>query len=163
MGEKADARTVLLFGLLVTGLRLAAGQTTAASLSGVVTDHHGGAIPGVGIQLKNLATGSVRTATTDRDGRYSVFDLEPGNYELHAEKPRFKTAVQTPVSLSVAETASFDFQMSVGDIKQIVVVTAVPLVETTESGMSRVVGINEIQSLPNIGRNFVDFAKLDAT
>jgi Carboxypeptidase regulatory-like domain/TonB dependent receptor len=162
MGEKADARTVLLFGLLATGLRLAAGQTTAASLSGVVSDHHGGAIPGVGIQLKNLATGAVRDAITDRAGRYSVFDLEPGDYELHAEKPRFKTAVQTPVSLSVAETATFDFQMSVGDIKQIVVVTGVPLVEPTESGMTLVVGINEIQSLPNIGRNFVDFAKLDS-
>src|SRR5215472_7656776 len=163
MGEKADARTVLLLALIVTGLRLAAGQTTAAALSGVVTDHQGGVIPGVDIQLKNLATGAVWTVTTDRDGRYGVFDLEPGSYELHAEKPRFNTAVQTPVSLSVAETATFDFQMSVGDVKQIVVVTGIPLVDTTESGISRVVGTNEIQALPNIGRNFVDFVKLDAS
>src|SRR5215472_6838557 len=153
MGEKACARTVLLFGLLVTSLRLTAGQTTSASLSGVVTDHRGGTISGVSIQFKNTATGAVWTASTDSAGRYGVFDVEPGNYELHAQKPRFKTAVQTLVSLSVAETATFDFQMSVGDVKQIVLVTGVTLVDTTESGMSRVVGINEIQSLPNIGRN----------
>ena len=37
-----------------------------------------------------------------------------------------------------------------------------PLVEATNTDLSRVVGEREIESLPNIGRNFVDFVKLSS-
>src|SRR5579859_354859 len=97
MEAGSRARALLLFGCLVTGGQLAKGQTTAASLSGMVVDPAGGAISAVAIQIKNLATDAMRTTTTDRAGRYSIFDLGPGAYELRAEKPGFKTEVQNPV------------------------------------------------------------------
>jgi len=37
---------------------------------------------------------------------------------------------------------------------------ATPLIEPSKVEVSRVVGTQEIDTLPNIGRNFVDFVKL---
>lgn len=165
--DSASAHYVLhivsvLFAFLLAAPGLVCGQTTAASISGVVRDQTGGVMPGVTIQMKNLATGEVRSTASDSEGRYGVPNLEPGNYELRAEKPRFKTEVESPVSLAVAGSLTLDLKMSVGEISQEeVVVSQAGLVETTDAGIDRVIGSREIQSLPNIGRNFVDFVKLD--
>ena len=159
LGSKA--RTLFLFGC-VLGVRLASGQSTAASVSGVVVDPQGSVVPAVSIQLKNLATDAVRTTTSDREGRYSIFDLAPGNYELRAQKPGFTIELESPVSLAVGGTTTIDLKMRLESASQkIEVVSKASLVERAEAGVTRVVGTQEIQSLPNIGRNFVDFAKLD--
>ena len=43
-------RTLFLFGCVLTGVRLASGQGTAASLSGMVFDPQGSAVPAVSIR-----------------------------------------------------------------------------------------------------------------
>ncbi|HUI43124.1 MAG TPA: TonB-dependent receptor [Terriglobia bacterium] len=154
-------RTLTLFVLVLTVSRMAGGQSTAGSVSGVVTDQQDRVMPGVAIQLENLATGVTRKTVTDNDGRYSVLDLKPGGYELRAVKQGFKTYVQSSVGLAVAEKAVMDLGMTVGGVGQEIMVADRPLIETSEAGMTDVVGLPEIQSLPNFGRNFVDFVKLD--
>jgi hypothetical protein len=140
------------------------GQTTAASIFGAVRDQLGGVMPGVAIQLRNLATGELRSAVSDSEGRYGVTSLEPGDYELSAAKPGFETLVRSPLPLAVGGSREMDLKMSIGQLSQrIVVVSQDPLVETAQTGTSSVVGSREIESLPNIGRNFVDFVKLDAS
>jgi hypothetical protein len=153
---------LVLFAFLLAAPGTFRGQTTAASISGVVRDQQGSVMVGVTIQARNLATGDIRSTASDSEGRYGVPDLEPGDYELRAEKPRFKTEVQSPLALAVAGSLTLDLQMSVGEMSQeVVVVSQAALVETTDAGLDRVIGSREIQSLPNIGRNFVDFVKLD--
>lgn len=162
MGRRGAIRAVGLFALLLTGLGITHGQTPAASVSGVVTDQQHRVMPRVEIQLSSLATGEARKTATDGAGRYSILELEPGRYELRAAKSGFKTEVQSPVSLTVAGAAAIDLILTVGDVSQQVLVTSSPpLIETAATGMSRVVALQEIQSLPNFGRNFVDFVKLD--
>jgi hypothetical protein len=160
MGRSGTIRAVGLFTLLFTGP--AHGQTPAASVSGVVTDQQQQVMSGVEIRLTNLTTGEVRLDTTDNEGRYSVLDLKPANYELRAAKPGFKIVVQSSLELAVAETAAIDLELTVGDVNQQITVTSdPPLIEPTGTGISRVVGLQQIQSLPDLGRNFVDFVKLD--
>src|ERR1700722_105432 len=102
-------------------------------------------MPGVEVQLINVGIGSVRKATTDGAGRYSVLDLEPGTYELRAAKPGFKAYVQVGLTLAVAATATIDFELVVGQVTQQILVTSeLPLVDATGTGMSRVVGPQEI-------------------
>jgi Carboxypeptidase regulatory-like domain/TonB dependent receptor len=157
----ARVRTILACGFLLSGLQCAVAQTPTASISGVMRDTKGGFMAGVVIEIRNLATGEVRRSATDRDGRYRVPDLEPGDYELQAEKHGFDI-VLSRVSLAVAEAATLDLQMKVGTVKEQIEVSARPLVDPAETGIDYVVGNREIQSLPNIGRNFVEFVKLDA-
>src|SRR5207245_9498899 len=82
---------------------------------------------------------------------------------LRAELQTFKTAVRTGIVLAVGGTTDADVTMSVGSISDEVTVRAdSPLVEPSKAELSRVVTMQEIESLPISGRNFVDFVKLSS-
>jgi hypothetical protein len=151
---------VLLF-LLTAAAALS--QTATSTLSGRVTDATGGALSGVTVTARNAATGASRRVTTDAAGRYSLANLEPGAYELRVEAQGFKTVIQSGIVLTVGGFAVADARMTVGQLAEEVTVEAKEsLVEVTKTDLSRVVGSAEIESIPNIGRNFVDFVKLSS-
>jgi len=138
-------------------------QTTTATLSGVVRDPSGAVVPSVRVTLTNNQTRLSRETISDSDGRYSLTNLLPGKYELRAEHAGFKITVQSDVVLTVASSVEKDLVLQVGTVAETVEVKEEePLVETTKAELSRVVNQQSIESLPIIGRNFVDFAKLSS-
>jgi hypothetical protein len=142
---------------------VASGQTPTATLSGVVRDPSAVAAPGAKVTAINTATGTSRTATTDNEGRYSLTNLDPGSYDLRAELSGFKTSVRTGIVLSVGGTTEVDVALELGVVSDVVTVTQeAPLIDTAKAEVSRVVTETSIESLPIIGRNFVDFAKLSS-
>jgi hypothetical protein len=141
----------------------ATGQTTTGTLSGTVRDTSGAVVPHAKMTLTNSATGVSRSLESDAEGRYSLTNIEPGTFELRTEHEGFKVAVQKGVVLTVGGSTALDITMEVGSASEIVTVTATePLIETTSAGVSRVVAEQTIESLPILGRNFVDFAKLSS-
>jgi hypothetical protein len=142
---------------------VASAQTVAGTLTGVVRDESGAVLTGATVSARNPATGVTRRDTTDAAGRYSLANLEPGGYELRVEASGFKTVVRSGVVLSVGGFAVADVTMSVGQMsEEVTVVNQESLVESSKTELSRVVGTTEIEGLPNIGRNFVDFVKLSS-
>jgi outer membrane receptor protein involved in Fe transport len=138
-------------------------QTATSTLTGIVRDQSGAAVSGATVSAHNPATGAVRRLTTDAEGRYAFAGLPPGEYELRVERTGFEPAVRGGIVLSVGGTVVQDLTLGLGQRAEDITVLAVePLVETTSSDLSRVVGQREIESLPNIGRNFVDFVKLSS-
>jgi outer membrane receptor protein involved in Fe transport len=153
---------LLLAALMAIAGATAWGQTTA-TLSGVVRDPSGAVVPETKISARNSSTGATRETTSDSEGRYSMTNLEPGEYEVRAERQGFRTAVQRGVILTVGGTAAIDPVLTVGQLTEFVEVTLEePLIETTRAELSRVVNQRSIESLPIIGRNFVDFVKLSS-
>src|SRR5262249_36785677 len=144
--------------LLFFGAGLGArGQSTSATLSGVVHDPTGAVLPQVKITLKNIAKGTSRTTLTDSEGRYNLASMEPGSYELRAEASGFRTEIKSGVVLSVGGSSQIDLALRVGTASEVITVTdQAPLIETSKAEVSNVVSEQAIQSLPNIGRNFVD-------
>jgi hypothetical protein len=137
------------------------GQTPTATLSGTVRDSTGAVVPSAKIFLTNSATGLSRTADADDKGRYTLTNLEPGTYELRAGAKSFKVAIEKGVVLTVGGATTLDVTMQVGSVsEEITVSTAPPLLETTTANLSREVTEQTIESLPILGRNFVDFAEL---
>jgi len=157
----AAAGVVLFISMLGAGT--AAAQTTAAALTGVVTDDSGAAVPGASVTVRNTGTGAVSRATTDAAGRYSLPGLDPGDYEVRVELAGFKTVVRGGVGLRVGGSSTVNVTLNLGQVsEQVIVQEKEPLIETTKAEISRVVDTQEIETLPNIGRNFVDFVKLSS-
>src|SRR5262249_8659035 len=138
-------------------------QTATSALTGVISDDSGAPSPGAAVTAPRRWTGASSKTTTDGAGRYSLSMLEPGDYELRVELTGFKTVVRGGIALQVAGSTGVNVTLSLGQVtEQVVVTEKEPLVDTTKADLSRVVGTQEIQSLPNIGRNFVDFVKLSS-
>ena len=68
----------------------AAAQTATSTLSGVVRDESGAAVPGATVTASNVDTGATRKTTTDAAGRYAFASLDPGDYELRVELHRLQ-------------------------------------------------------------------------
>ncbi len=84
---------------------------TGASLSGVVTDQTGAAVPGVSVTIRNADTGATRTSATDGGGRYQESGLPPGRFDIRAAKREFADETRTGVSLAAGQEAVVDIKM----------------------------------------------------
>src|SRR5271166_3685658 len=84
---------------------------TGASLSGVVTDQSGAAIPDVAVTIRNVNTDATRTVATDHAGRFQASGLPPGSFAIRVAKPGFADETRTGISLAVAQEATLDFKM----------------------------------------------------
>ena len=136
-------------------------QTNTVTLAGVVTDDTGGALPGATVTASNVATGLVRTATTDRAGRYTVLGLPPGPYDVRAELQAFVTVVQRAQQFQVGQAVALDFKLKIGAVSETVEVTAEsPVVQTDSNALTRVVRTEEVDRLPSLTRDFTQLATL---
>jgi len=144
-----------LFLILCLGLSatLSAQVLPVGSVDGTVKDPTGSAMPGVNITLKNVETGVSSTATTNETGYYFFRLVNPGTYEVSAEKTGFKRGTQQiPVRTGIRATA--DFSLEIGRVTESVSVTAqAPLLETSTSAISRNVQERTIQDIPLLNRN----------
>src|ERR1051326_9034647 len=77
----------------------AASQVTA-NLSGIVTDQSSAAVTSAEVTVTNLDTGISRTASTDQTGRYHVFALPIGTYEVRVMKSGFAERKSTRLNSS---------------------------------------------------------------
>jgi predicted porin len=84
---------------------------TGASLSGVVTNQPGAALPDVAVTIKNIDTGATRTIATDGGGRYQASGLTPGRFDIRAVKKGFADETHTGISLAVGQDATVDMKM----------------------------------------------------
>src|SRR5262249_12259078 len=81
--EVAIAMVVCLFSVL------ALAQRETGTISGTVTDSTGAVVSTGKITVKSTTTGTVRVASTNPSGLYSVPDLQPGVYEVTVEAAGF--------------------------------------------------------------------------
>jgi Carboxypeptidase regulatory-like domain/TonB dependent receptor len=135
------------------------GQTTA-TVNGTVQDVGGGAMPGVTVSVTNAATGLTRTNVTAAEGRFVVAGLPPGDYELRAEISGFKPLLRR-LTLAVADTVTLNIVLEMAGLQETVTVAeGTPVVNTSSSELSYLVGASTIEALPLNGRNYTDLALL---
>jgi Carboxypeptidase regulatory-like domain len=111
------------------------GQTTSATVVGTLTDASGARIAGGTVLLKDLATGIEHSATTDANGEYVVPDLKAAHYFVTFSMNGFRPFVMSDIELLVAQRATLDATLQVGEATQVVTVdTVAPMVDTTVPG-----------------------------
>ena len=84
---------------------------SGGSVSGVVTDQTGAALPNVTVTIKSLDSSETRTITTDGGGRYQTSGLPPGRFEIRAAKPGFADETRAGISLAVGQGATVDITL----------------------------------------------------
>jgi hypothetical protein len=163
---KQSAKQLALRGLTAFALvwclhTSAAAQTVNGAFHGTVTDASGAVIPGATVEVRNLATGTVRQATTNSVGFYTITQLPPGNYSFSVSKSGFTTARAEKVELLVNQDLEANYTLSVGQVTQEVEVTAAPpALQTASATISQVIGSKEVVELPLNGRQFTQLVLL---
>src|ERR1700693_2251 len=136
-------------------------QVSGATMTGSVTDSSGAVIPNTQLSIKNVATGEVRTVTTNPAGFYTAPNLLPGKYEVTAVAPGFSTEVRSGITLTVGAQQTLNIAMQIGQVSQKVEVTGeAPTVQLASSDVGGVVGQTAGVELPLNGRDWTQLATL---
>ncbi len=160
--EQASRYTFTIFFL--ASLILSAGasstataQVDTASLTGLVADTNGAAIPGAHVTAVNQATNISTATVTGGDGYYTLTNLRPGPYTISVEQNGFKRETRTGVQLSVDQRARLDFTVSVGQVSEAVTVTSESLaLQREDASLGNVVDNRRITTLPLLQRSWDD-------
>ena len=150
---------LIIFFIFATPIGLfAQASATAADVLGTIKDESGAVLPGVTVRATNRATNQIRTAVTDKDGRFYIGALPPGMYTIGAELSGFAAQQRKSVRLVIGQLVEMNFNLRPGEVEAITVTARAPVIEATKTSVSTVVGQEQIDALPTNGRNFLSFS-----
>ncbi|WP_306003468.1 TonB-dependent receptor [Brevundimonas sp. C43] len=170
--RKAATRQVALAAASALAISMAVvggaqAQVATSTIRGNVTD--GATVEaGATIVARNVASGFTSRTTANAQGGYTLSGLRPGTYEITATTAENETASDTVsigvgqvgnLDLAVASTATADADADAANLGEIVV-TGRRLAEVRTPESATNVTTQQIQTLPQINRNFLNFAAL---
>ncbi|HMF99546.1 MAG TPA: carboxypeptidase-like regulatory domain-containing protein, partial [Vicinamibacterales bacterium] len=131
--SRIPCRALVVAALLLSSQSGAFAQgTSAASISGVVTDSSGAVLPGVTVEAASpVLIEKVRSAVTDERGEYRIIELIPGSYTVTFTLTGFSSLRREGIELPPSFNATVNAQLRIGAIEETVTVSgASPLVDT---------------------------------
>jgi hypothetical protein len=147
--------------LLVLGSAAPALAQSIGTISGRVTDESAAALPGVSITATNTATNVARETVTNAEGLYSLPALQPGAYDVRIELTGFAPQSRPGIVLLTGSTVTLDVSMAIAAVQESITVTGQsPLIEPTQTDVSKSIQVAEVQSLPVLNRNFMGLVTL---
>ena len=153
----AASASALAASLVIAGA--ASAQTATSAIRGTVT---GGA--GAQVVARNVDTGYTTRDTADESGSYTLLGLSPGSYEVTVTTSEGTTYTES-LRVLVGQTANLDLgEPEVVDegteVEAVVVTARRPVIDVRTSEVSTNVTREQIDTLPQINRNFLNFAAL---
>lgn len=163
-GSRCFQRIIaFVIGFLALSLTLVQGQNSQGTILGHVQDSTGAALPGVKITATNVNTNVSNHFTTNSTGDYVLVDMIPGTYQVKAEAEGFKAAVSGNLILEVDQTLRQNFALEIGQVKEVMTVTAdAQMVQTDNTTTGNVLDQKTIEELPSSGRDFNNLLNLSA-
>ena len=113
-------RTRILIGVAVMML-MGVLPAAAATISGVVTDTSGAAMPGTRVVLRDVATRQEFVVETGPDGRFSIEAPTTGTYLISVTRVGFSEAAQTLVIDDLEQKLEVPLSLEVGSLATAVV------------------------------------------
>src|SRR5580692_4863519 len=101
-------RTIMICFLFAA---LSFGQSERGSISGVVQDPWGAALPVATVEAKNVATGSVSKAGAKADGKYTLADLAPGTYDISVTVPAVRPFQKAGVTVAAGKAVDLNIKL----------------------------------------------------
>ncbi len=152
-------RFLLIVATLLLSLPLfAQADGTSATVRGTVTDPQGGTVPNATLTIKSTDQGATRTVQSDASGEFVFLTLRPGPYELTAQAQGFAQQIVRDMQLTVGQSVTVELKLQVATVTTEVTITdAAPLIEVERTQQSNTIESRQIQSLPNVGRDFTSY------
>ncbi len=110
------------------------------------------------VTAKNIETGAVRRTTASGDGSYALVGLPPGAYAVDAGAGAQNVTLSVASTLTLDLTAAPTAPSTTTTTLEGVSVTATTLQEVKTSEIGTVVSQRQIETVPQITRNFLEFA-----
>lgn len=162
--SKFAIRLAVVGALVALASTGALAQDYRARVQGSVTDESKGVMPGVAVNLINVATGVGANRITDDKGRYLFDFVDPGAYTITAELDGFKKAEQKNVRVAQRGDVTVDLVLVIGGLTETVTVEAPPVVVQFNSSSSDITLPRQLlDQAPISGRNPYNLANLDPT
>jgi hypothetical protein len=143
---------IFVIAFIFSPIRICA-QEFRATLSGIVDDPSGAAIPGASVTAVENDTGLAYNAKTDAAGKYYIPYVLPGIYKMSVTSTGFQNFQEDNVTVTTAQSQGLNFNLQVASVStQVTVTSAPPLLDTTSASGGAVLTTQEIESLPLNGR-----------
>lgn len=156
-------RFAFLIALLLLPLSASAQDLAGkGALRGTVLDPSGNAVVDATVLVRNDAIGLTRTVITTSDGVFQAVSLPPADgYAIAVTAKGFVGYSATGISVHVGSIASINVSLKISGAAETVSVEAdSDVIDVTRSGVSDLVGQQEIKDLPINGRRVDQFVLL---
>ncbi len=141
---------------------VAGAQSDTSSLSGIVTDTSGAALPNAKILVRNEGTHTDRTAVSNESGNFNLTNLPPGNYTIRVEATNFQTTTLGNVHVDPSIGRRVEISMKVGDTNTEVTVEAgVNAIQTESASVGQLVTQEQVKNIQLNGRNPLYLAQME--
>jgi outer membrane receptor protein involved in Fe transport len=154
-------RLGLLLSCVVFLASVAAAQTGAGAIQGVVTDNTGAVVAGAQVTAVQTSTNVSRSTVTSDSGVYAFPVLPVGEYAVTIAKEGFAT-FKTNFLVTVSATTPGNAALQVGSVSNTLTVEGDQLapIETESSQISNLLDTRTIKDLPLLTRNPYQLALL---
>ena len=107
------ALLILLFCFAILASHTAYAQSTFGSVRGVAQDDSGAVLPDTQLTLHSLDENTDRTVKTASDGSFTLENVKPGKYSVHAHHDGFAETVMNGVSVEARQDVRLTVALSV--------------------------------------------------
>ena len=145
---------------LLAGTGAVWAQAVYGNIVGTVVDPAGAAVANARVVITDTQRQTSVTTTTNEDGNFTQRGLIAGTYQVRVESSGFKAAVVN-VSVSVDQFSRADLKLEVGEVSQVVEISAeAPLLKTERADVAVTFTEKTVTNLPLINRRFTQFELL---
>ena len=138
------------------------GQSSRATVRGIVLDQTGARLPGVEISILREDTNETRRMPTDAEGNFAFAELPAARDSIEAQLTGF-TTYRHRVHLAVGQELWLEPQLTVTATATVTTggaETQLPLIEKNSPALTTLIDEEQIANLPLDGRNFLELALL---
>src|SRR5882724_8731298 len=156
-GGVDSMKRIALAILVVLPLAMTANaQTYRGAINGTVTDPSGAVVPNAQVKATEKSTGIDRNTVTTSDGLFAFQDLPTGTYKITVTASGFAVLAvdNTLVAQGAIYTLPVKLSLAQGTITQIEVSAAALTLDTTTETQTTLVTGDDLQALPQNGRDF---------
>jgi orotidine-5'-phosphate decarboxylase len=157
------AASALAVAISLAAAGAASAQVATSTLRGTV--YEGRAVETAGtVTATEVATGYVSRGRIGADGSYVIPGLRPGTYSISVSTADGQS-VEDTITVSLGQVATLDLNVAAGSTVEAtavgdVIVTGRRIFEVRTSEVATNVSQTQINNLPQISRNFLNFAAL---